>query len=196
MTASRQPTDQEDAMAQSSEHPPREAGVPIQRVIEELTMERAAAGSLHAESAQLTASAVGRVQSHNTAARFSAVSLSQSETATFERSTVAAAYCKDSATLNQTVSRAVLAGNVAELSMSAGGVVAAGGYARLRNAGAGVVLAPRVSVERGWVGLVLAGKAELGEAKVMVAPRGMTAAAAAFGAALGITLAALRRRKR
>lgn len=183
-------------MTQSSEHPQSAGGVPIQRVIEELTMERAATGSLQARSAQLTASAAGRVQAHNTAARFSAVTLSQSETATFERSSVAAAYCKDSATLNQTVSRVVLAGNVAEMSMSAGGIVAAGGNARLRNAGAGIVAAPRVSIERGWVGLVLAGKADLGEANVMVAPGAAVTAAAAFGAALGITLAALRRRRR
>lgn len=182
-------------MPQSTVQDPGENGVPIQQVVEELTLERSAVASLKAESAQLSMSAVGRLQAGKVAGRLSSAALCQAETAEFDRSSVVAAVCKDGASLDQSMSRLVAAGHNADLHLSAAGAVVAGKSARLRTAGAGIVAAPHVTVDRGWVGLLLAGKADLNDTKVMVAPGGAAAAAAAFGAALGLALTVFRRRR-
>jgi hypothetical protein len=183
-------------MPESSAQQPGENGVPIQQVVEELTLERSAVASLRAESAQLSMSAVARLQADKVTGRLSAAALCRAETIEFDRSSVGLALSKDSASVSQGMSRVVAAGHNADLHMSAAGAVLAGKTARLRTAGAGIVAAPQVTVDRGWIGLLLAGKADLTDTKVMVRPGGAAAVAAAFGAALAVGLAVLRPRKK
>ena len=126
------------------------------------------------------------------------------DTASVERSAVGVVATTGATEVHQSLAASVISGGGVSLSQAGATAIVAAGDAQLRQGGsqwllaagdvtvdwggAAVVAAPVVKVERGFVGLVLARHAEMGDgARVLLQPRG----AAALGAGLGLAVAAV-----
>jgi hypothetical protein len=133
--------------------------------------------------------------------RTSAVGLAQAERAELAASAVGAVISAENASLKTSAAAIVAAGN--NLSLSVGGaqligagntidikqggaqVIAAGNTVQLHQAGGGVIISPNVSVNDGFVGVMLAAMSHLeGDVRVLLSTR----QAIAFGIAVGLTV--------
>jgi hypothetical protein len=134
------------------------------------------------------------------------VGVARGDAVEVSRSAVAVAASKGPATMKQSFVGGVLAGGDASVSQGYATAVAAAGDAKVKQGGAqwllsagdvdvefggaAVVLAPRVTMRRGFVGLLAARDAQLEDgAKVLLKPTGAAALGAAFGAAFAIVAA-------
>lgn len=91
------------------------------------------------------------------------------------------------ASLDKSAANAVVSLSGSRLHQSAAQVVATAGDVEVEYAAAGVVAAPSVTVRRGLVGLLVAGKAELAEdTRVVLRPGGAASLGAAFGIAFAV----------
>jgi hypothetical protein len=150
-----------------------------------------------------------------TSVRSGLVGVARGETVEISRGAVAVSASKGAVSLKQGLTGAVIAGGDASVAQGYATALAVAGDATVKQAGAqwlfaagdvdvefgGAVLvaAPRVTVRRGFVGLLAAKNAVLEDgAKVLLRPTGAAALGAAFGAAFAIVAAVafLGRRRR
>ena len=134
------------------------------------------------------------------------VGVARGETVEVSRSAVGLAASRGPSTIRQGFAGGVLAGGDASVSQGYATAVAAAGDAKVKQGGAqwllsagdvdvefggaAVVLAPRVTMRRGFVGLLAAREARLEDgARVLLKPTGAAALGAAFGAAFAIVAA-------
>jgi hypothetical protein len=142
------------------------------------------------------------------------VGVARGEAVEISRSAVVVSASKGAATVKQGFTGAVLAGGDATVAQGYATALAAAGDASVRQAGAqwlfaagdvnveyggaGLIVAPRVTMRRGFVGLLAARNAQLEDgARVMLKPTGAAALGAAFGVAFAVVAAvAFRGRRR
>jgi len=140
---------------------------------QDVTLDKSGARTINAQPADL---------------KMSGAALIKAESANLNMSFAGTVSSKNDATVNWSNVRTVAARGTVRLQYAFSRLVTAGGYIRLNNAVAGAMLARQARVERGYVGLLVAGKAELAEdTRVLVSPRG--AAAVAAGVVGGLLLA-------
>ena len=134
------------------------------------------------------------------------VGIARGETVQVSRAAVALSTSKGPATVKQGLVGAALAGGDVSVAQGYATAIAAAGDATVKQGGvqwlmsagevdvelggAAVVLAPRVTMRRGFVGLLAARHAQLEDgAKVLLRPTGAAALGAAFGAAFALVAA-------
>jgi hypothetical protein len=143
----------------------------------DVTLEKSAARSVQAETAELKMSAAG---------------LLKTGSANLSMSAAGFTYARDDVDLSWSSAKLTVAGREIRMQNAGSQLVVANGRVRLSNAAAGAVLAREASIERGYVGLLVAGKAELAEGtKVLLRPGGAAAMGAGFAAGLLLALAFL-----
>jgi hypothetical protein len=150
------------------------------------------ANHVHARDVTLDKSAAGAVRAETAELKMSAAALLKTESANLSMSAAGLTYAKDDASLNWSSASLMAAGSEVRMQYSGAQIVAAGGPVRLLSSLAGAVLARTAHADRAYIGLLVAGKAELGEGtKVLLQPGGAAAMGAGFAGGLLLALAFL-----
>jgi hypothetical protein len=147
---------------------------------------------VEARDVTLDKSAVRSIQAETAELKMSAAGVLRTESANLSMSAAGFTYAKDDVSLNWSNANLMAAGNEVRMQYAGSQFVVANGRVRLSNAAAGAVLAREAQVERGYIGLLVAGKAELAAGtKVLLRPSGAAAMGAGFAGGLLLSLAFL-----
>jgi hypothetical protein len=163
---------------EAGESPPRRPWAAIDDVEgRDVSFDKSAARSVQAETAEL---------------KMSAVALLKTESASLSMSAAGFTYARDDVNLNWSSANVLAAGSEIHMQYAGAQLVAAGGRIRMSNSLAAALVTRSAHVDRGFIGLLVTGKAELAEGtRVLLRPGGAAAMGAGFAGGLLLSAAFL-----
>ena len=150
---------------------------PVAETASRVAIDKTVAAKLEADTADVRMSAVGYLVT---------------DSANLKMSPTAVTYARGSADMKLSSANMLLAGQDVAMQYSGAQLVGAKGSVDVTMGAAGAILTREAHVDRGLVGLLVAGDVELGEgAKVMLRPAGAAALGAGFAGGLLLAVAFL-----
>ncbi len=133
-----------------------------------------------------------RVTGETVEVKMSAAGVVKADSVNTSMSAAAVTYAGDDADLSWSRAGLVAAGKEVRMSYAVAQLALAGKRLRVSSGGLGAVLTRQAQVDRGYIGLLVAGKAQIADdTKILLQPTGATALGAGFLAGLLLALAFL-----